>query len=79
MPLEQYDRFLEKCHEKYYPEFLLLREATFNRTPNGDRFLRTMQIHCEAAQAKALLKLAGKLCPEAIPEIEKALGVERDS
>ena len=79
IPLEKYDRFLEKCHERSYPEFVLLREATFNRRPNGDRFLRTMQIHCEMAQAKGLLKLAAKLCPDAIPEIERAIDTRSGS
>lgn len=79
MPLEHYDRFLEKCDEKWCPEFAILKHGTFNRRPNGDRFLRTMQIHCEMAQAKRLLDLAAKLCPDAVPEIEKSIGVPRGS
>jgi hypothetical protein len=74
MPLERYDLFLQRCHETSCPEFAILKYATFNRRPNGDRFLRTMQIHCEMAQAKRLLNLAAKLCPGAVPDIEKAIG-----
>jgi hypothetical protein len=77
--LGHYDRFLEKCDEKSSPEFAILKHGTFNRRPNGDRFLRTVQIYCEMAQAKRLLDLAAKLCPDAVPEIEKAIGVARNS
>ena len=79
IPLAHYDRFLEKCDESSCPEFAILKRGTFNRRPHGDRFLRTMQIHCETAQAKRLLYLAAKLCPDAVPEIEKALSVPRSS
>ena len=79
MALEHYDRFLEKCDENSCPEFAILKNGTFNRRPNGDRFLRTMQIHCEVAQAKRLLNLAAKLCPDAVPEIQKAIGSPRGS
>ena len=79
MALEHYDRFVEKCDANACPEFAILRSGTFNRRPNGDRFLRTMQIHCEMAQAKRLLNLAAKLCPDAVPEIQKAIGSSRGS
>ena len=73
MPIQHYDRFLQKCDESACPEFAILKRGTFNRRVDGDRFLRTMQIHCETAQAKRLLKLATELCPEAVAEIQKAL------
>jgi len=75
IPLAHYDRFLAKCDEKSCPEFAILKHATFNRRAKGDRFLRTMQIHCEIAEAKRLLNLAATLCPDAVPEIEKAIGI----
>lgn len=79
MSLEHYDRFLEKCDEKSCPEFAILKHGIFTRRPNGDRFLRTVQIRCEMAQAKGLLDLAAKLCPDAVAEIEKSLGIPRGS
>ncbi|HEV8725254.1 MAG TPA: hypothetical protein VGW77_31950 [Candidatus Binatia bacterium] len=56
-----------------------MKHGTFTRRPNRDRFQRTIQIRCEMEQAKRLLDLAAKLCPEAASEIEKAIGIERDS
>jgi hypothetical protein len=79
LPIEHYDRFLQKCDERACPEFAILKDGIFNRRPNGDRFLRTMQIRCEMAQAKRLLDLAVKLCPDAVPEIERALSALPDS
>lgn len=52
MGFEHYDRLLEKCDENSCPEFAILKRGTFNRRPHGDRFLRTMQIHCEVAPRK---------------------------
>jgi len=72
--LDHYDRLLDKCDERSCPEFTILKHGTFTRRPNGDRFLRTIQIRCEMEQAKRLLDLAAKLCPEAVPEIKKVIG-----
>jgi hypothetical protein len=77
--LGHYDRLLDKCDERSCPEFAILRHGVFTRRPNGDRFQRTIQIRCEMEQAKRLLDLAAKLCPEAVPEIEKVIGTERGS
>jgi hypothetical protein len=77
--LAHYDRLLDKCDERSCPEFAILKHGTFTRRPNRDRFQRTIQIRCEMEQAKRLLDLAAKLCPEAASEIEKAIGIERDS
>ena len=72
--LDHYDRLLDKCDERSCPEFMILKHGTFTRRPNGDHFLRTIQIRCEIEQAKRLLGLAAKLCPEAVPEIKKVIG-----
>jgi len=73
MSIHVYDRFLEKCDETSCPEFAILKVGVFNRRPNGDRFLRTMRICCELAQARRLLEVAEKICPAAVAEIEVAL------
>jgi len=77
--LAHYDRPPDKCDERSCPEFAILEHGTFTRRPNGDRFQGMIQIRCEIEQAKRLLDLAAKLCPEAVPEIEKVTGTERGS
>jgi hypothetical protein len=77
--LDHYDRLLDKCDERSCPEFAILKHGTFTRRPNEGRFQRTIQIRCEMEQAKRLLDLAARLCPDAAPDIEKALGIEPGS
>jgi hypothetical protein len=46
--------------------------------PNGKRIERIVQILCEKEQTVALLSLATRLCPDAIPAIKRALGFPAD-
>jgi hypothetical protein len=63
--LAHYDRLLDKCNERSCPEFAILKHGS---RPNGDRFQRTIQIRCEMEQAKRLLDLAAKVCPDGAPD-----------
>jgi hypothetical protein len=78
MPLEEYDRFLDKCDRHSCPEFAILRHAIYSRRSNGDRFIRTMKVECEMRQAERLLALAANLCPSAAPAIESAIAQARN-
>ena len=44
-----------------------------DRRRKGNEFERFIQILCEKEQAQALLGLATRLCPDAIPAIKQAL------
>ena len=77
--LAHYDRLLDKCDERSCPDFAILKHGTFTRRRNGDRFLRTIQICCEIAQAKRLLDRAWLPDQEAASDIGKAIGIERGS
>jgi hypothetical protein len=70
LPLDRYE-LRNKC-DMSSPEFSVLMNGCIDRRPKGkhDRFI---QILCEKAQAPALLGLATRFCPDAIPAINRAL------
>ena len=71
LPLERYDQLRNKCHMSS-PEFSVLMNGCIDRRPKGNQN-RFIQILCEKAQAQALLGLATRFCPDAIPAIQRAL------
>jgi hypothetical protein len=79
LPLERYDRLRDECDESS-PEFSVLTNGCIDRRPNGNgnEFERFIQILCNKKQAEALLDLATRLCPEAVPAIKRALKFPSD-
>jgi len=81
LPLERYDRLRDKCDESS-PEFSVLMNGCIDRRPNGNgngnEFERFIQILCEKKQAEALLGLATRPCPDAVPAIKRALKFPSD-
>jgi hypothetical protein len=71
LPLDRFDQLLDKCDESS-PEFSVLMNGCIDRRPKGNDFERFIQILCEKAQAEALLGLAMRLCPDAVPAIKCA-------
>jgi hypothetical protein len=75
LPLERYDQLRDNC-DMSAPEFSILMNGCIDRRPKsvgGNQFERFIQILCEKAQAEALLGLATRFCPDAIPAIKRAL------
>jgi len=77
LPLERYDQLRDKC-DMSSPEFSVLMNGCIDRRPKGNEFERFIQILCEKEQAQALLGLATRLCPDAIPAIKRALQYPSD-
>jgi hypothetical protein len=79
LPLERYDRLRYKCDESS-PEFSVLMNGCIDRRPNGtgNEFKRFIQILCDRKQAEALLGLATRLCPDAVPAIKRGLKFPSD-
>jgi len=71
LSLERYDQLRNKC-DTSSPQFSFLLNGCIDRRPNGNQE-RFSQIVCEKAQAQALLGLATRSCPDAIPTIQRAL------
>jgi hypothetical protein len=72
LPLERYDQLRDKC-DTSSAEFSVLMNGCIDRRPKENEFERFIQILCEKEQAQALLGLATRLCPDAIPAIKRAL------
>jgi hypothetical protein len=67
-------QFLKLCaFDTSSPEFSVLINGCIDRRPKGNDFERFIQILCDKEQAEALLGLATRLCPDAIPAIKRAL------
>jgi hypothetical protein len=79
LPLDRFDQLRDKCDESS-PEFSVLMNGCIDRRPNGNGndFERFIEILCDNKQAEALLGLATRLCPEAIPAIKRALKFPSD-
>jgi hypothetical protein len=77
LPLERYDQLRDKC-DMSSPELSVLMNGCIDRRPKGNEFERFIQILCEKEQAQALLGLATRLCPDAIPAIKRALQFPSD-
>jgi hypothetical protein len=74
LPLERYDQLRDNC-DMSSPEFSILMNGCIDRRPKsvgGNQFERFIQILCEKAQAEALLGLAMRFCPDAVPAIKCA-------
>lgn len=71
-PFERYNRLRNKCDESS-PEFSVLINGCIDRRPKGNDFERFIEILCDKKQAEALLGLATRLWPEAVPAIKRAL------
>ena len=72
MPLEPYDLMLRSCKQSS-KEFRILKSGCID----GDRAGRIMQILCDEEQMRAILNLADRVCPHAVPAIRTIIGARR--
>jgi hypothetical protein len=68
LPLDIYDHFVGCCDPEN-PVTSILKSGTIVRRPNGERIA---EISCQPDEAKTLLATATKICPNAVPFIERA-------
>lgn len=76
MPLEPYDLMLRSCKQSS-KEFRILKSGCIDGRPDGDRAGRIMQILCDEEQMRAILNLADRVCPHAVPAIRTIIGARR--
>jgi hypothetical protein len=72
IPLPAYDRFVEQCEESSR-EYEVLKNGLILRQPKGHDFERFVKIDCTLEDAKKLLLLANKICPEVVVAIAKGI------
>jgi hypothetical protein len=77
MSLPLYDRFVDRCAPAS-KEYALLKNGIIVRREKDNHHERILEIHCDVEEAKGLLNLGRNICPDAVPEIEKAIAVPRD-
>jgi hypothetical protein len=59
-------------------EYAIMRNDFLVKEPGDGNFLKTVVFRCELAEARLILDLARRLCPEAVPEIAKAIVLARE-
>jgi hypothetical protein len=72
LPLDIYDHFVGCCDPES-PETSILKSGNIVRRPKGNHYERIAEISCQPDEAKTLWVTATKVCPNAVPFIEKAL------
>jgi len=72
LPLDIYDHFVGCCDPES-AETSILKSGTIVRRPKGNHYERIAEISCQPDEAKTLLATATKVCPNAVPFIERAL------
>ena len=72
LPLDVYDHFVGCC-DPQSQETSILKSSTIVRRPKGDHYERIAEISCNPDEAKTLLATGARVCPSAVPFIEKAL------
>lgn len=78
LSLDHYDRFLELC-DAYSRECAILRNGVIARRPKDDHYERIMEISCVTRDVQKLLALADRICPAAVPEIQKSIDSSRQA
>ncbi len=74
-PPEQYYAFLN-TRKVFSPEYSTLLRGVIVRRPSTDHYERVMEVLCKIDEAKALLQLAKRVYPDAVPAIEKTISAE---
>ena len=79
LPLDRFDQLLDKCDESS-PEFSVLMNGCIDRRPNGNGndLSVSFKFSVTKSKAEALLGLAMRFCPEAVPAIKRALKFPAD-
>jgi hypothetical protein len=78
MSLPLYDRFVDRCNPAS-KEYALLKNGIIVRREKDNHYERILEMYCDVEEAKGLLNLARNMFPDAVSEIEKAIGARRDS
>jgi len=78
MSVEVYDSLLDKCDQSC-AEYYTLTKANIVFTLKEDHPLKLMRISCGVNEATRFLAMARRICPAAVPYIEKAIAAARDS
>jgi hypothetical protein len=74
MSPEHYDRLLSRV-SRYSTAYVLLKNGIVSGGSAKEN--RIVEIACEDSEAKTLLRVAQRLCPEAAIEIEKGVSLVR--
>ena len=77
IPLDPYDRLLAQC-DPASREYEILKNGLIVRHSKDGHYERVVEILSEMQDAKLLLALAQKICPDAVPAIAKAISKARD-
>ena len=75
--VEVYDSLLDKCDQSC-AEYYTLTKADIVFRWKEDRQLKLMRIFCDLNEATKLIAMASRICPAAVPYIEKAIAAARD-
>jgi hypothetical protein len=78
MSLLLYDGFVDRCNPAS-KGYALLKNGIIVRREKDNHYERILEMHCDVDEAKGLLNLGRNIFPDAVPEIEKAIAVPRDS
>jgi len=77
MSVEVYDSLLDKCDQSC-AEYYTLTKTNIVFRWKEDHQLKLMRIFCELNEATKLIAMASRICPAAVPYIEKAIAAARD-
>lgn len=72
VPLPAYDRFVEQCDETSR-EYAVVKNGLIFRRKKEEYFERFVKIECTMEDAKKLLLLAVKSCPEIVADIARGI------
>jgi hypothetical protein len=75
--VEVYDSLLDKCDQSC-AEYHTLTKANIVFRWKEDRQLKLMRIFCDLNEATKLIAMASRICPAAVPYIEKAIAAARE-
>jgi hypothetical protein len=75
--VEVYDSLLDKCDQSC-AEYYTLTKANIVFRRKEDRQLKLMRIFCDLNEATKLIAMASRICPAAVPYIEKAIAAARE-
>jgi hypothetical protein len=72
MPVDRYDRLMWKV-SGFSRAYEVLQNASIEPCRLEDHFVRTAKLSCRLDEAKMLLGLASRACPNSIPDIARAI------
>jgi hypothetical protein len=72
MPVDRYDRLMWKV-SGFSRAYEILQNVSIEPCLSEDHFVRTAKLSCRLDEAKLLLDLAIRACPNSIPDIARAI------